>query len=153
MIDNKLILELEIAINKMAGLWLAKGYSYTVTEEATDSFLSLVEDSKSKHINISSIGCDTSIYSPIVNLQFRFWHDCTHCLLNSDFSLEGETKVINYHLQELKMLGLSSGALALFHADTIGQVRYYYKHKQFVKDQYAFIAKYLINGSLELQTC
>ena len=51
-----------------------------------------------------------------------------------------------YQLAELRELGVSDEALEVFTADTIGQVRYYYEHKEFVKDQERFITACLTQG-------
>ena len=94
----------------------------------------------------STEGCETAIYGTAANIAFRFWHDCIHCELRRDFSLAGEKAVIEYQIEELEEYGISDGALAIFEADTIGQVCYYYKHKEFVKDQTRFITACLTQG-------
>ena len=110
------------------------------TSDSRDSYQAMqTMYNKHDHIEVSTEGCDTAIYGTVPNIAFRFWHDCIHCELRRDFSLAGEKAVIEYQIQELFEYGISNGAMNIFMADTIGQVRYYYKHNEFVKDQARFI--------------
>jgi hypothetical protein len=142
MINLNAVLELENAFNEKSLQWQLSGIKMETTEESKDSFKELKEGFKfSNIITVSTIGCDTSIFSKQANLNFRFWHDAIHLLLNKDFSLSGETSVISFQLNELKKMGLSNDALSLFNCDAQGQVEYYYMFKEFVTCQKEFINK------------
>ena len=55
------------------------------------------------------------------------------------FSKAGEYSVIEQHMRELESFGVSSLAREIFYFDTIGQVDYYFHHKEFVNNQMAFL--------------
>jgi hypothetical protein len=140
------IKELRQFISFKANQCMLDGWSYELNDNAPESFKALKATTKNKHLLISTDGNSTSIYGERVNSLFRFYHDVTHITLDSGFSLEGETKVINQHIAEAIDYGLSSLALEILKADTLGQVHYYYKNKRFVSDQVAFIDCVLNNG-------
>ena len=140
------IKELRQFISYKASQCMLSGWSYELNDDAPESFKALKATTKDKHILIATAGNEGTIYGEHVNSLFRFWHDVTHITLNSGFSLEGETKVINQHIAEAIDYGLSPLALEILKADTLGQVHYYYKNKRFVSDQVAFIDCVLNNG-------
>lgn len=120
-----------------------EGWSYEVKEGAPNTYEALVEQVNSsdtgQHILISPEGSDTSIYGAEINAMFRFWCDALHLLLDADFSLQGELRVIARHQQAAFHLNLSHAAKELLKFDTEGQVRYYFKTKRFVPDQAQFL--------------
>jgi hypothetical protein len=135
----KAIEELKFFITCKARECEGYGWSYYLDDDAPESYKELVERSSTMHIPIATAGSETTIYGADVNSKFRFWHDVTHLELDSDFSLEGELKVIEKHIREGAEFGLSELALDILKADTEGQVRYYYRHKEFIDNQEAFI--------------
>lgn len=125
----------------------ARGWAYLPTSNAPESFKALKASTIGKIIPVADYGCDKSIYkSPNINIKFRFWHDVTHLELDSGFSVSGETNVIKAHLAEAKEFGLSPLAMRILEADTIGQVLYYDKYKQFVDNQEAWLDSCLTYG-------
>ena len=141
------VAELAKAFEHMRNKYIKKGTTYNVTDKPMNGYRAMqAQYDTTNHITVSSEGCDTAIYGTVPNIAFRFWHDCVHCELRQDFSYHGEQAVILYQWDELKAYGISDGALAIFEADTIGQVCYYYKHKEFVKDQARFITACLTQG-------
>ncbi|ARB11225.1 hypothetical protein [Marinomonas phage CPP1m] len=101
---------------------------------------------KLKIIPVANYGSSSSIYGNYFNTVFRFWHDALHLDLNEDFSMKGEEAVANQHIQAAKDAGLSNLAIAILTFDTIGQVRHYYSHKEFVNNQESFIRSCLQHG-------
>ena len=141
------VAELAKAFEHMRNKYIKKGKSYNVTDKPMNGYKAMqAQYDTTNHITVSSEGCDTAIYGTVPNIAFRFWHDCIHCELRRDFSLAGEKAVIEYQIQELFEYGISNGAMNIFMADTVGQVRYYYKHNEFVKDQARFITACLRQG-------
>ena len=139
--------ELKAFITYKADSLIKGGWSFELNDNAPETFKDLKESTvNGKHLLIATAGNATSIYGEHVNSLFRFYHDVTHLTLDSGFSLEGETKVINQHITDAIDYGLSSLALEILKADTLGQVQYYYKNKRFVSDQIAFIDCVLNNG-------
>jgi len=148
--QQKYIRELATAFEHMRNKYMAKGITYMTTRLCRDSYVQMQDAfNKQKHIEVSTVGCDTAIYGAPANIAFRFWHDCVHCELRRDFSYWGEMHVIAYQMEELREYGISAGAMDIFMADTIGQVMYYYEHKEFVKDQHRFITACLTQGREE----
>lgn len=145
--SQAVIRELSQAFEVMRNRYLASGIEYDTTQCPMDGYHAMqYRFDKEKEIIVSTVGCETAIYSLSANIAFRFWHDCIHCLLRKDFSYKGEHEVIMYQLAELRELGVSDNALEVFTADTVGQVRYYYQHNEFVKDQHRFITACLTQG-------
>lgn len=137
---NNAVKEVEFFVTLRVKECIARGWSYYVTDNAPESFKELKERSSNFCIPISNNGCEATIYSSAkFNHMFRFWHDVTHIELNSGFSLNGEMKVIKHHLKEAQEMNLSELAINILRADTEGQVKYYYRNKEFVNNQKAFV--------------
>ena len=150
------LIELNSFIKHMA--WKCKqldGWSYVATSNAPEGFKQLKEQTINRCIPIANYGCDSSIYdSPETNVLFRFYHDVTHLSLNEGFSKSGEYAVIDQHMIDGKAYGLSELALNILEMDTRGQVDYYFKHKEFVSNQLAFLNNCLelgLNNALEIK--
>ncbi len=140
--------ELATAFEHMRNKYIKKGITYSTTTQSRDSYKNMQKQyDESQHIEVSTVGSDTAIYGLVANTAFRFWHDCVHCELKRDFSFMGEQATINYQIAELQHYGISQGAMNIFIADTLGQVLYYYEHKEFVKDQERFITACLTQGT------
>lgn len=132
-------IELAGFVHSMANNLLKSGWSYTATSNAPESFKELKETTVGKHILVANYGCDSSIYlDDETNILFRFWHDVHHLELDVNFSKSGEYQAISKQLEQGLDYGLSNLALTMLYYDTIGQVEYYFKHKQFVNNQYNF---------------
>ena len=94
-------------------------------------------------------GCEHTIYdSAETNYAFRAWHDSLHLANNYSFSREDEIKVGLIHMQQARRAGLSKRDQDTLIADTIGQIEFYYLHKQFVIRQADFVRDVLDNGLL-----
>lgn len=91
--------------------------------------------------------CDTSIYpDAATNHAFRAWHDSIHLADGYSFSREHEIKVGLIHMQQARAAGLSKLDQDMLIADTIGQIEYYTKYGDYVKNQSAFVAAVLEFG-------
>lgn len=144
------IKELSVFIDAKATALKVQGWSYYTTNDAPESFKELKEQSgiTGKCLPIANYGCDTSIYGDAaINERFRFWHYVTHLQLNEGFSKKGEYAVIEQHLKEANEYGLSALATAILRIDTKGQVDYYFRHKEFVQNQDAFLDTCLQRGT------
>ena len=133
------IKELKVFITLKAKECMAYGWNYHLCENAPERFKGLKEKTLNYNIPISKEGSNKNINGSEVNNVLRFWHDDTHVTLNKSFSEKGELAVIKEHLKDGKEYGLSNLALFILKADTEGQVKYYFKHKEFVNNQAAFI--------------
>lgn len=145
---NNAIAEVSFLIKCQAITLRAYGWTWYPTEQAPSSFKALKASlGDSKRIPIESNGCDTSIYGDaLVNQMFRFWHDVIHLENNLPFDQASESKVAAMHLAVGREFGLSPLALEILESDTRGQVAYYFKHKQFVSNQLAFVTSCLQHG-------
>lgn len=143
---NRAIEELKFFITCMARNCQGYGWSYYLDDNAPESYQELTRRSNDMIIPIATAGSETTIYGKYVNTKFRFWHDVTHLELDKDFTFEGEMEVIKKHIEEGLAFGLSELALDILRADTEGQVKYYYHHKDFVSNQAAFIDSCLQHG-------
>lgn len=144
---NKAVIEIENFLLEKEKELNVLGWSFKVSDNAPESFKDLKESTVDKCIVIAGYGCENTIYStPHVNHVFRFYHDHIHLTLNKGFSKEGEISVINQHMKDIKNYGVSNLALNIFYYDTFGQVEYYFKQKQFVINQRAFIESCLQHG-------
>lgn len=142
------IQELSIFIDDMATRCKSDGWNYFTTEKAPESFKALKRQTIGNILPIANYGCDTSIYgNAAINERFRFWHDVTHLKLDEGFSKKGEYAVIEQHLKEAEEYGLSPLAIAILRIDTKAQVDYYFRHKEFVQNQDAFLDTCLQRGS------
>lgn len=122
---------------------------YTLKSHTTNNYDTMIDNyNKSKILEVSIEGCDTSIYkSPAVNLLARVFHDSVHIQKSLNFSEEHELKVAKLQrgsiFNQCKLLGLSniraSRAAILLYLDIAEQVRYYYKYNKFVDNQYEFV--------------
>lgn len=141
------IREISSFIMAKANECYAKGWCYFTDSDAPETYKALKEHKKSKLIPIASYGSSTSIYGcKEVNEMFRFWHDVVHLELDIDFSKKGESRVAREHIKQGQAYGLSSLALSILHADTKGQIDYYFRHKEFVGNQDAFVDSCLKHG-------
>lgn len=131
----------------MAVICQKKGWSYKLTDDAPESYKALREQSKNKCIPIAAYGSDNTIYKDrTINTLFRFYHDVTHLENDLSFSEKGETLTARKHLEDALRHGLSPLACSILWADTYGQVKYYFTHKQFVKNQLDFVWNCIIHG-------
>lgn len=122
---------------------------YTIKPSTTNNYDLMVENyNKSKVLEVSIEGCDTSIYrSPAVNILARVFHDRIHIQKSLDFSEEHELTIAKIQRGEIfnqcKLMGLSnlraSRAAILLYLDIAEQVKYYYRHNKFVGNQYEFV--------------
>lgn len=136
--------ELEQLVIDQAEYWLKQGYSFTITDEAPESYTELKAYAKSKRLPIASYGFTRGIYTRFGNTLFRFWHDCLHLEYNLSFSLVDEIETAQAHLSAAKGNGLSWLAIELLGIDTIEQVKHYYSQGEFVEDQLLFAYEQLI---------
>lgn len=141
------VLEVEFLVKMQARTMQGFGWSYYETDQAPETFKDLKQRTEGMLIPIASYGSNTSIYSSSsINTLFRFWHDVLHLENNLGFSLEHESAVANMHIEAAKAFNLSPLAIQILEADTKGQVQYYFKHKEFVNNQEAFVQSCIKHG-------
>lgn len=90
---------------------------------------------------------DTTVYTTKeANWSFRFCHDIAHAKLGAGFDGVGERVVIINQADALaKVFGRYSDEMAVFAADTLGQLIYGEEHNgEFVVDQKAFAISLLV---------
>lgn len=139
--------EVEFLVKMQARTMQGFGWSYYATNDAPESFKELKARSTDMIIPIADYGSNTSIYSSnTINTLFRFWHDVLHLENNLGFSLNDETAVADLHIKAAKEFNLSPLAIRILEADTKGQVQYYFKHKEFVSNQEAFVQSCIKHG-------
>lgn len=139
--------EVEFLVKMQARTMQGFGWSYYTTDNAPETFKELKDQAKNMVIPIADYGSNTSIYgSTATNTLFRFWHDVLHLENNLGFNLKDETTVADLHLEAGKAFNLSPLALLILEADTKGQVQYYFKHKEFVSNQEAFVQSCIKHG-------
>ena len=144
---NSAISELTVFIKKRCLQLSIDGWSYFETDKAPESFKELLTYKDSKSLPIANYGNEFTIYpNESANTSFRFWHDCLHIEYNKGFSFNDELFISNIHIQDARKEGLSLDAIRILIADTRGQIQYYYKHKEFVTYQKAFVQEYLKRG-------
>ena len=146
--------ELAAFIEHQAAMLRGVGWSYHATADAPESFKALKEQTRNRCIPVANYGCDKSIYSHSVNVMFRFYHDAVHLEHNLGFNFDDEMAVADIHMADAKAYGLSDLAMQALVADTRGQVGYYFKHKEFVDNQAAFVSSCLdlgINNAMRVK--
>ena len=149
---NSAISELTVFIQKRCLQLSLDGWSFHTTEDAPESFKELLTYKDSKIIPIASYGSENTIYKhEAINTLFRFWHDVLHLVHNKGFTLEDELYIASVHVDEA-VKELSVDALNILWADTAGQIKYYYRWKQFVTYQEAFVREYIKSGDKTLIT-
>lgn len=135
------ITELETAFDDIvAAMKLINRVRLDIIDEPMNNYTILQNHfDETNRLLLSTVGCETSIYTWQGNMNFRAWHDYCHVTHRRGFDTESELFVIQEQYKVLRSMGLSDEALCIFQADTVGQVLYYAKHKEFVKDQTRFI--------------
>ena len=126
---------------------------FMAVPDAPESFKALLDyaynDSNNALMPVYSGGNEGSIYGEHGNLCFRAWHDACHIRVMEGFSFWGEVKTIREQYRQAKRAGMSKEGLKLLWLDAFGQVCYYYKHKEFVNNQQAFVNHALEHGIRE----
>ena len=96
---------------------------------------------------VFSGGSESTIYGvPEVNYAFRYWHDVEHVLGGNNFGLQGEIRTAYRQLATLESVygfGPATMEWKLLHADIVGQIQYYNKHKKFVENQVEFALDFI----------
>ena len=139
--------ELKGFLLSMASICMRKGWGYELTDNAPESYEDLKKQSKNKVIPIASYGSDRTIYGDkSMNTLFRFYHDVIHLENGFSFSEKGETLTAKQHLKDATLYRLSPLACSILWADTYGQVRYYFTHRQFVNNQLDFVWNCIQHG-------
>ena len=136
---NQAVEDIKLFLLDMALKARHRGWSFTTTDKAPESYSALKAASVDKCIPIADYGSDTSIYGKEINTLFRFYHDVTHLENDWSFNKASETLTAEKHKADAIAFGLSPLALKILWADTFGQVEYYFKRKQFVNNQLDFV--------------
>lgn len=134
---------------------LENNYGYFVTKDAPNNWEALKEYKENNVIPVFAGGGNHIYRSDFMNYNFRAMHDFCHLITGGDFSYGGESKAIRYQYNLLEkelsyiLPNLRKCIVKIFLADTIGQVEYYYKTKEFLKDQKQYVITLTNNNSLE----
>jgi hypothetical protein len=147
---------LNCAILSIAARLFPTGYD--VSDDAPSTFRGLCKHLDSGgRMTVYRGGSEATIFADNeVNYAFRAWHDWTHWRHGHDFSLAGE--VLTYHQQvtDLKKIFGDSPVVqrwaTLLYADIVGQRTYYEIHRDFVRDQRAFLDSFLRDPAGTLAT-
>lgn len=126
---------------------------YHASEDAPSTAKELFAWANENTLGVDSMpvysgGCEGNIYgAPEANYAFRAWHDSIHIKEEFDFSLDGEVKSSNKHLEVLSGLNAPTEVIKAFQADVEGQARYYHASgKQFVDNQIRFVEECMWYG-------
>ena len=140
--------ELEYAFGDIvAALANVNRIRFDIIDEPLGSYKKLQRHYDSTNrLLLSTVGCEVSIYSFTGSTNCRAWQDYLHVTHRRGFDTESELFVVREQCKMLADMELSEAALCIFQADAEGQVLYYAKHKEFVKDQQRFIKECLMLG-------
>ena len=134
------------------------GVPFHATEEAPESFAGLKEWAHSSGFDplnraenpsmpVFAGGSDDTISGNAEgNHLFRAWHDCIHLQHGLSFSKGDELAVAALHCEQLRSVRAPQSVIDAVWCDTAGQVLHYYKYKEFVVDQAAFVEECLNAG-------
>ena len=118
-------------ITKKAALipWEAKSFAPETIEDLIKNYR------ERKIITIWDGASDNTIYGdPKVNFAFRAWHDYTHAILNTDFTLSGETVTA---LHQARQVGDKNGNIII--AEVVAQAQHFFDTGDFPADQWDFV--------------
>ena len=129
------------------------GFGYEESMDAPDTY----EKLKAAYAHSCATGFALPVYAGASddtiymtregNWAFRFIHDIYHVFLDADFTIEGEYRVAEYHLDKIaKKFGKGSFEYRILAADTIGQVEYFHSYGEFPLDQKKFVRDMIIGG-------
>lgn len=131
-----------------------QGWRYRPTSNPTLCTWELLQKSKrDRVIWVSSDNSEQSIYTPDINILFRFYHDYLHLTMGLDFSYDSEIAVAKQHYKDGIDFGLSYTALKALRAETVGQLKYHRKYGEHVVNQRAFADSYIDKGENAALSC
>lgn len=130
------------------------GFGWKPDHKAPSDFISLKRAALAsartgEPLPVSDEYCAQTIYtSSEINYAFRFWHDCTHVLMDKGFDLDSELTVSRAHLKVLKSYGMGPGTpeYELLRADTLGQTLCGETTGTFPVDQPCFARRAIVLG-------
>lgn len=76
-----------------------------------------------------------TIYFGCNKCLYQAYHDWVHIQTGWDFSLEGEERAADHHLEEALRTGLSADAIVLLQTESILRVRYYLRWGRFPRNE------------------
>lgn len=108
-----------------------------------------------KTLMVASEGSERTIFAdPGVNCAFRAWHDWCHWKGDYDFSLYGESATCCMQIDQLySHVGVNANTLKwakYLIAEVIGQRQYYEKYREYLTNQRAFVAQYVLDPTKAL---
>ena len=137
-------------VEQLAG---ALGFGYRPSRTAPSTFEGLLTEHRASAftglpLRVSSAHNEVSIFTPDVNLGFRFWHDCTHVATGGDFGHAGEAIVGQEQLRQLELAEHAHASLVwrLLFCETFGQTECVHLLGSFPVDQRQFTHDYLTDG-------
>lgn len=93
------------------------------------------------------------VHGAEVNHAFRAWHDWCHLSLNADFSMDGEARACELQARHIRTYygdgDTGQELVAILYAEVVGQASHYYRYKEYVQDQRAFVEAYIKHGATE----
>jgi len=100
-----------------------------------------------KSLPVFNGACELTIYEKANdNLTFRAWHDAVHLSYGLSFKPVDESKVGMIQCDQLRAIGAPVHVINAVYFDVVGQIEYYSKHGDFVKDQKSFVQDCLALG-------
>ena len=137
-------------VEQLAG---ALGFGYRPSRIAPSAFEGLLTEHKActltgLPLRVSSAHNEATVFTPDVNVRFRFWHDCTHVSTGGDFGRAGEAIVGQGQLRQLELAGHDPGSLVwrLLFCETFGQTECVHLLGSFPVDQRQFNRDYQTYG-------
>jgi len=125
---------------KMVLYQLKEGFTYSVSEDAPDTYERLRAESSAHHLIVWSGASVQSIWGTEGNYLFRAVHDYIHLTHGLSFDSVHEAVVCDVTCAALDLTPAES---ALMRADIIGQLEYKERHGAFPADQINFVKNYL----------
>ena len=136
-----------VAVNHIASRLFPTGFD--VADDAPQTLEELTAHIKrTGRMAVWSGASERTVFSdPETNYAFRAWHDWHHWRHQLPFDAEGERKVCERQIADVRLLyGYSADAdrmVAILEAEVLGQLAHQVEHGEFPKDQHAFAAAWL----------
>lgn len=144
------ILALQACIDKKI---LDDNILWVASNDAPNDYKSMLSSIADKGLYVVYSGAsENSIFTTNeYNFKFRALHDHGHCKNNLSFSFKDEKKLGLIQANELYWIALKLGysyeiaynVFDLVHADIVGQIEFYEKTGEYVKDQKSFVLDYI----------
>lgn len=125
---------------------------YKVSSEAPNTYEAMRRSFDKLGYFLVYNGGDHGLLGERYNLRFRALHDSMHYDMELSFSFEDEKRLSDYTKSEFMRLAYTAFGFTqwecyvigqIINAEIRGQIEFYEKNKEYVKDQSKFILEYL----------